>query len=403
MPSVCFYFQVHQPLRLRPYSAFEVGHAHDHFDGKANAGILRKVAAKCYLPANAVLLDLIRRHEGRFRVAFSISGCALEQMARHAPEALWSFQALARTGCAEFLGETYYHSLAALYDTVEFREQVRLQEETVERHFGSRPSVFRNTELVYSDALGEQVADLGYRGVLAEGADDVLGWRSPRFLYRHPRRDLALLLKSYRLSDDVAFRFSNRSWSEYPLTAEKYALWVQDSGLEGEVVNLFMDYETFGEHQWEETGIFAFLRDLPGRILAHPAWSFKTPSEVVRDYAPRDALSFGRLVSWADTERDLSAWNGNRMQQDALASVYALGSEVRARNNPATLDLWRKLQTSDHFYYMCTKWFADGDVHAYFSPYESPYKAYLTYMNVLKDFEVSVLGKVAVPTAEDKV
>lgn len=391
MPNVCFYFQVHQPWRLRRYSVFEVGERHDYFSDELNARIMAKVAAKSYLPANRLMLELIHRHNGRFNIAYSISGVALEQMMRFVPEVLESFRELAATGCVEFLGETYHHSLAALGDESEFRAQVRLHSELTERTFGQRPRVFRNTELIYNDRIGQMVSELGFAGAVTEGADDILGWRSPNFVYRHPKAALGLLLKNYKLSDDVAFRFSNRGWGEFPLTAEKYGRWLHAISGSGEVVNLFMDYETFGEHQWQETGIFEFMRALPSRVLSHGDWGFVTPSQALALSRPVAAMPFGRTVSWADTERDTSAWLGNELQSDAFARYYELGSKLKGRNNPAVVDLWRRLGTSDHFYYMCTKWYADGDVHAYFSPYESPYEAYINFMNVLSDLSESLL------------
>jgi alpha-amylase len=392
MPSVCFYFEVHQPYRVRPYDVFQVGRHHDYFDEKLNREVMQKVARKCYLPTNAAMLRLIERHRGKFRIAYSITGVALEQMQAYAPEVLESFQRLVATGAVELLAESYYHSLSVLHDPTEFREQVALHTRAMQSLFGVTPRIFRNTELIYDDRIGREVAAMGYKGILAEGADDVLGWRSPNFVYQTAEAQIGLLLKNYRLSDDIAFRFSNRSWSDFPLTADKFARWVHQVSGSGDTVNLFMDYETFGEHQWSETGIFEFLDHLPSAVLAHPDWDFRTPSEVVSSYPWTAPLPFPRTVSWADVERDLTAWQGNEMQNRALERIYALGPRIKRRNNPTLLALWRKLTTSDHFYYMCTKWFADGDVHAYFSPYESPYEAFINYMNALADLEESVLA-----------
>jgi len=392
MPSVSFYFQVHQPLRLKSYPYFSVGKDHSYFDENKNREIMQKVAKKCYLPTNRVILDLIHQHQGRFRVAYSITGTAIEQMIRYSPETLDSFIELSKTGCVEFLGETYYHSLSSLYDAREFSEQVERHALLMQSLFGQRPRVFRNTELIFNDSIAEMVKVLGYNAVIAEGADDILDWRSPHFVYDKVGGNLKLLLKSYRLSDDVAFRFSNRSWKEWPLTAPKFANWVHRVSGNGDVVNLFMDYETFGEHQWASTGIFDFLSAFPSEIFNHPHWDFLTPSQVVERYPPVAQLSFPRIVSWADMERDITAWRGNQMQRRALEHVFELAKIVQERNNPNTLDLWRKLQTSDHFYYMCTKWFSDGDVHAYFNPYSSPYEAFINFMNVLTDFREHVLG-----------
>ena len=354
---------------------------------------MQKVAGKCYLPMNSLLLELIKRYGKSFKIAFSISGVAIDQMRAYAPEVLESFQQLAQTGCVEFLSETYYHSLSAVYDQDEFRTQVKLHSDLMRTTFNAAPTIFRNTELIYHDFIGRMVADLGYKAVIAEGADDIIGWRSPNFVYRVAGSDARLLLKNYRLSDDVAFRFSNRGWADFPLTTEKYARWIHQVSGNGVTVNLFMDYETFGEHQWASTGIFQFMEHLPEMILRHGDWSFATPSEVIANNEPVAEMPFGRLTSWADVDRDLTAWNGNRMQRSALKQIYDLRPAVEAKNDAVVASTWRKLLTSDHFYYMCTKWFADGDVHAYFSPYASPYDAFINYMNVLKDFRSHYLGK----------
>lgn len=386
MPSVCFYFQVHQPYRLKRYSYLHVSREHSYFDDEKNGQILRKVADKCYLPTNRLMLELIKRYEGAFRISYSITGVAIEQMKKYSPETLDSFVELADTGCVEFIGETYYHSLAAVYDREEFKEQVGQQMDLMQKLFGQKPQVFRDTELIYDDNVGRLAAEMGYKAVIAEGVDDVLQWRSPNFVYNVPETQTRLLLKNYRLSDDIAFRFSNQGWKEFPLTADKFAGWVHQVSGNGETVNLFMDYETFGEHQWASTGIFEFLRHLPEMIFRHPDWSFLTPSQVVERYNPVADLSFHRITSWADVDRDLTAWQGNRMQKSALQQMFELGQYIRMMGDPTVLDVWRKLLTSDHYYYMCTKWFADGDVHAYFSPYQSPYEAFINFMNVMRDF-----------------
>ncbi len=393
MPSVCFYFQVHQPFRLRHYTFFDIGESHFYEDDEQNRLILNKVAAKCYLPMNALMLDLIERNKGRFRISFSISGVALDQFEKYNPAILASFQKLARTGCVEFLNETAFHSLSFLFSPREFKEQTILHRKRIETLFGQTPAVFRNTELIYNNDLARAVQDLGYKAILAEGADHILGWRNPNFVYQPEGcHKLKLLLKNYRLSDDIAFRFSNHDWSEFPLTAEKFAGWIHRLNGVGEVVNLFMDYETFGEHQWEETGIFAFMRALPAAILAHPDFQFKTPSEVAAAHSPVAQLDVPQFMSWADVERDLTAWLGNDMQKDAFDSLYRLEKRVRASADPNLMKVWRQLQTSDHFYYMCTKWFADGDVHKYFNPYGTPYDAFINFMNVLADFEQTLLA-----------
>lgn len=393
MPSVCFYFQVHQPFRLRPFSYFDSSPQLSYFDDQKNGEIARKVAEKCYIPTNRLMLELIDRHQGDFKISYSITGVAIEQMERYTPEVLELFCQLAKTGCVEFIGETYYHSLAALYDPAEFREQVARHQSITEALFGQRPTVFRNTELIFSDDIARLVAPLGFKAIIAEGADDILGWRSPNFVYDSAAAPIKLLLKNYRLSDDVAFRFSNRGWAEWPLTADRYAHWIHQVSGNGDTVNLFMDYETFGEHQWSCTGIFDFMRSLPSMVKQHPDWKFSTPSEVIDQNPSVAPMSFHRLTSWADIERDITAWRGNRMQEQAFDMCYDLGSEVKWQQDGALLDAWRKLQTSDHFYYMCTKWFADGDVHAYFSPYASPYDGFVNYMNVFRDFRDQVVAR----------
>ena len=391
MPDICFYFQVHQPYRLRHYTFFDIGQSPFYEDEDANCGILLKVARKCYLPMNALLLRLIKRHEGRFKASFSISGTALDQFEAYAPEVIQSYRELMETGCVEMLSETCAHSLAFLYSPEEFRLQVRRHDDRIEELFGVRPSVFRNTELIYNNALARAVEDMGYRAILAEGADHVLGWRSPNYLYRPAGcRNLRLLLKNYSLSDDIAFRFSNRQWPEFPLTADKFASWVQAAATSGDLVNLFMDYETVGEHQWESTGIFQFMEALPDAVLRLPGFAFVTPSEAAERHEPVADLDVHNFMSWADVERDLTAWLGNDMQHDAIEAVYRLEQRVKRRNDPDMLRTWQRLQTSDHFYYMCTKWFSDGDVHSYFNPYGTPYDAYINYMNVLADFTLRI-------------
>ena len=383
MASICFYFQVHQPRRLRRYSVFDT--TQDYFDDEHNQQILLKVAHKCYLPTTQLILDMIRRYEGRFRVSYSITGCVLEQFVRWCPQMIDLLQQLASTGCVEFIGETYYHSLSFLYSHDEFREQLDLHRQTMKDLFDYEPRVFRNTELIYNNELANFIAGTGdYHGILAEGADHILDYRSPAFAYRPPgRSDVSLLLKNYSLSDDIAFRFSQQSWKEWPLTADKFAKWVHRINGNGYMCNLFMDYETFGEHQWEDTGIFKFLEALPEQIFQLPDNDFKTPSECIEAYAPVGEYDVPHTISWADTERDLSAWLGNAMQSNALHEVYRLEREIKDTGDATLLSDWRHLTTSDHYYYMCTKYFADGDVHKYFNPYESPYDSYINFMNAL--------------------
>ncbi len=391
MTSVCFYFQVHQPYRIRRYSIFDADPF--YFDNAANEGIMRKVASKCYRPATEKILDLVRRHENRFRVAYSITGVALEQMLAWAPDVVDLFKALVDTGACELLGETSHHSLSFLYSRDEFFAQAKAHRDLMKRTFGVTPQVFRNTELIYFNDLGAAIAEkTEYRAVICEGVDRLLGFRSPNYVYLSPKsaspKQMRLLLKNYRLSDDIAFRFSDRNWSEWPLTAEKFAKWVNDINGDGYTCNLFMDYETLGEHQWEHTGIFQFLDALPEKIYdINPGHNdFLTPSQVLDCYQSVGEYDAPYPISWADTERDLSAWLGNPMQENAASELFRLEKAVKdkhAAGDPYILEDWRKLTTSDHLYYMCTKYWADGDVHKYFSPYDSPYDGYINFMNVL--------------------
>lgn len=394
MVAVCFYFQVHQPYRLRRYSVFDIGKNSDYFDHEKNSSIMRKVAEKCYLPTNRLILDLINETDGRFRVSYSITGVALDQFREYSPEVIESFQDLVNTGYVELLDETYYHSLAFLYSRREFQEQVELHRKKIREIFHYKPKVFRNTELVYNNYLAYIAKEMGYRGILAEGADHILGWRSPNFLYKPSGTNgIKLMLKNYRLSDDIAFRFSERAWKEWPLTAEKFATWINAVNGNGNVVNLFMDYETFGEHQWEDTGIFNFLRYLPREILRNPDNCFMTPSEVIKSYDSVSELDIPHIVSWADIERDLSAWLGNSMQKSAIENLYKLESEVKESGDERLIEDWRRLQTADHFYYMCTKWFNDGDVHKYFNVYDRPHDSFIAFMNILTDFRIRLKNK----------
>ena len=397
MASVVFYFQVHQPFRLRRYTIFDSDPS--YFDEYRNEQICLKVAHKCYLPANRVMLDLIRQHEGRFRISYSLTGTVIEQFRRWCPEVMDTFHALADTGAVEFISETYYHSLAFLYNRQEFVEQTRIHSQLMQDLFGQKPKIFRNTELTYNNDVAKVVEDMGFDAILTEGADYILGYRSPNFIYNPPNcGHLRMLLKNYRLSDDIAFRFSNRGWKEWPLKAEKFAGWVDQINGNGYVCNLFMDYETFGEHQWADTGIFEFMRALPGKVMENGKNDFLTVSEAVARYPTVGEIDVPHMISWADTERDLSAWLGNSMQANALHDVYALHDEVLATGDEVLIGDWRKLQTSDHFYYMCTKYFADGDVHKYFNPYESPYDAYINYMNILDSVRGRMAGKNKVTT-----
>lgn len=400
MKHICLYFQVHQPFRLRIYRFFDIGTSHDYYHELNNRTLLQRIARKCYLPMNALLRRLIERWgPENFSVSFAISGTALEQMQIYAPEVLESFQALYQTGGVELIGETYAHSLAALKSRGEFERQVKKHRETIEKLFGAQPRVFRNTELIYYDEVASRVAGLGFEAMLAEGADTLLGWRSPNYLYESVAAPIRLLLRNYKLSDDVAFRFSNREWEAWPLTAEKYASWISEIPPQEQLINLFMDYETFGEHQWAETGIFEFFEAWVNKMLSEGRARFITPTEVIRHHKPVASLSVPMPLSWADSERDLTAWLGNELQTDAFDTLYELEPLAAASESPDIQRDWIRLQTSDHFYYMCTKFFSDGDVHKYFNPYNSPYEAYVTYMNVLADFRERLLREEGMPRA----
>lgn len=368
-----------------------MGKDHFYFDDFLNRTIMQRVAKECYLPMNALLLKLIELSEGKMRVSFSISGPAIEQFRQFAPEVLDSFKALAATGSVEFLAETWAHSLAAMKNRAEFERQVIQHADEIEGLFGKRPTTFRNTELIYSDQIGEMVSQMGFNTILAEGAKQILGWKSPNYIYSNPIvQNQKVLLRNYKLSDDIAFRFSDHSWSEYPLSAKKYLDWVTDEEIKGEIVNLFMDYETFGEHNKASGGIFEFFESFIRTALVSDKVVFCTPSEIAAKCQSISVLHVPHPISWADEERDLSAWLGNELQDEAFGKLYELRDRVIAVNDANMTYVFNSLQTSDHFYYMCTKWFSDGDVHSYFNPYDSPYEAFMNYMNVLNDFQLEL-------------
>lgn len=428
MTSVVFYFQVHQPFRLKRYTVFD--NSHFYFDTQKNGDICRKVADKCYRPATQLILDLVKRHKGNFRVAYAMTGVVLDQMQEFCPDVVDIFKRLSDTGCCEFVGETYYHSLSFLYSRQEFTEQVDMHTKKIQQLFGQTPKVFRNTELIYNNDLAHflnQMTDAKgnkrWLGGICEGVDHILGYRSPNYVYRPPTtgdgpagkkgaKPFGMLLKNYRLSDDIAFRFSNRGWTEWPLSAEKFATWVNHINGDGFLCNLFMDYETFGEHQWAETGIFKFLEALPEKVFdVNPGQNhFITPTEAFEQFDPVGVYDVPHMISWADTERDLTAWLGNAMQSNALLETYKLERPIKERYARAMagadahekseaahlLEDWRKLTTSDHFYYMCTKYWSDGDVHKYFSPYDSPYDGYINFMNVLDNVRTRATAMAAV-------
>ncbi len=386
MKVINFYFQVHQPYRLRRYRFFDIGSNHHYYDDFANRSIMRKVAEKCYLPTNQVLLDLINAFGSQFKISYSLSGTVIDQFQEYAPDVLESFQRLVATGNVEILSETYSHSLSSLADKNEFKRQVKLHDRKIQDLFGVKPKTFRNTELIYSNEIGQTVSEMGFEAQLTEGAKHALGWKSPNFLYQNVLNPkMKLLLKNFQLSDDIAFRFSNRGWKEWPLTVEKFVGWINSLPENEEIINLFMDYETFGEHQWAETGIFEFLKALPEYAL-RTGIRFLTPNEIIKTVDPIGGYDVPSPISWADEERDLTAWLGNDLQDDAFQKLYDLSQRVKDIADPDIQRDWFYLQTSDHFYYMCTKWFSDGDVHKYFNPYDTPYQAYINYMNILSDF-----------------
>ncbi len=395
--SICLYFQVHQPNRLRLYRFFDIGKDSHYYDDFANRTILRRVAQKCYLPMNALLLELIEANKGAFKVAFSISGSVLEQFDRYAPEVIESFRKLAQTGSVEFLSETYYHSLASLASPIEFKNQVLKHKAAIEHYFGVVPKAFRNTELIYSDAIGEMVYDMGFKTMLTEGARHVLGWKSPNFIYSCAQApSLKLLLKNSSLSDDIAFRFSDKGWADWPLTGEKYLSWIKAAAQNDEIVNLFMDYETFGEHQKAASGIFDFMRYFPETVLKDGEFEFVTPTQAAKKHRPVGDLDVMDPISWADEERDVTAWLGNELQNDAFNKLNDQAEKLALLNDEALWSDFGHLQESDHFYYMCTKFFSDGAVHKYFNPYDTPYEAFINYMNVLSDFILRVDDAISV-------
>ena len=401
MKTVCLYFQVHQPWRLKKYRFFNMGKDHNYLDDLTNRAIMQKIARQCYLPMNALLLKLIKENNGKFRCSFSLTGTVVEQFRAYAPEVLESFKALAETGCVEFLAETYSHSLAALASQEDFVEQVKLHTAMIKKEFGQKPTAFRNTELIYSDSIGAMVAEMGFKTMLAEGAKHILGWKSPDFVYANAEdQKLRLLLRNYKLSDDIAFRFSNQGWAEYPLTADKYASWLAAEN--GEVINLFMDYETFGEHQKASTGILDFMKALPKAILDQGDMEFETVSKAAEKHQPVSVLHCPHVMSWADEERDITAWLGNELQNEAFSKLYAMKDKVKSLKNADFDYVWNFMQTSDHFYYMATKWLSDGDVHSYFNPYDSSYEAFINYMNVLSDFQIEVEKALAAKASRKK-
>lgn len=388
------YFQVHQPRRLKRFHFLDVGSDRGYFDDRRNQEILRRIAETCYLPTNRLLLKLIDKYPD-IRITFSISGTALEQFEQYAPEVLRSFRQLAESGSAEFLSETYYHSLSYFIDIDEFDAQIRLHRQKLHELIGARPRFFRNTELIYSNAIGEAIARLGFKGMYIDGVEKVLHGRTPNALYRHPQADLVLMPRNYRLSDDIAFRYSDESWNEWPLTGNKFESWLSVLPDDQRLVCLAMDYETFGEHKKASSGIFNFLEELLVAVVKHRKFMFLNPSQVSRLLPSPQIISSNAAISWADEARDLSAWLGNDMQRDAFQSLYKMHDQIMSIGDEDLISSYRNLQTSDHFYYMATKRDADGAVHQYFSPYASPYEAFMNFMNIIADLELRVKERIA--------
>ena len=392
MTSICMYFEVHQPMRLNRFSVFNIGDnasASNYFNNKLNHEIFEKVAKKCYLPTNNLLLNLINEFDGKFRISFSLTGTFVEYCERFMPSVIDSFKKLFATGAVDMIEETYFHSLSGLYDDLdEFEEQIMMHRQMIKRLFNYEPKVFRNTEAIYDNRIAKKIGEMGYKGIITEGTDKILGWRSSNYLYRPINSDIKVLLRNYSLSDDIGFRFSSRHWPGFPLTADKYANWM--SRCEGDLINLFIDYETFGEHQWTETGIFDFLSHLPNEALKHEQLDFVTVSEAIDRYQPVGEIDVPWAISWADADRDVSTWLGNDMQFACFNELKDIGKKLKKRGDEELLNVWRRLQTSDHLYYVSTKGLEDGDVHAYFSHYDGPYDGFINYMNVLQDLKQKI-------------
>ena len=404
MKTICLFFQVHQPFRHRRYRFFDIGNDHYYYDDYSNDAIMRKIADKSYLSGNKLFLELIDKLEGKFKIAFSITGTALEQFELYAPEVIDSFRDLAKTGCVEFLSETYSHSLSALKDIDTFKDQVKQHEERIFGLFGQKPRVFRNTEMIYSNDIGEQILKMGYSAMLTEGAKQILGWKSPNFMYVNavnPR--LKVLMRNFKLSDDLAFRFSNKNWSEYPLTSEKYIKWLLNLEKSEEVVNLFLSYEALGQRQTAESGIFNFMKAFAEQVVENDQLVFATPSEVVGRLQPVSAVNVPEPISWADEERDLTAWLGNGMQKEAFNKLYELSKRMQRCKDQDLLKDWNYLQASDHFYYMSTKHSLDGSTSRSENPFDSPYEAFINYMNVLSDFKLRLNAEVPENETESEI
>ncbi|MDD2961402.1 MAG: glycoside hydrolase family 57 protein [Muribaculaceae bacterium] len=390
MKSICFYFQIHQPFRLRTYRFTDIGNDHYYYDDFANDEIITRIAQRSYLPATETLKEMVKMYGSKFKVTFSITGTAMEQLEQYVPEFIDSLKELVATGCVDFLSETYAHSLASLIDPEEFKLQVVAHDEKIKQLFGITPKVFRNTELIYSDDIASMVYAMGFKGMITDGAKHILGWKSPNYLYSSASAPkLKLLLKNSKFSDDISFHFSNTEWREYPLTADKFASWINNLPQEEQIVNLFMNFEALGELQTKESGIFEFIKAIP-RFAFENGISFITPAEAIAKLKPVGELVVPFPMSWADEARDTSAWLGNDLQNEAFEKLYSIAERVRLCSDRKIKQDWNYIQTSDHFYYMCTKHRNDGSVHSHYSPYETPYQAFTNYMNILSDFIVRV-------------
>lgn len=412
MTSITLNFQVHQPFRLSTFQPNGSLRHEEAFESYFNHGldkwVFDRVCNRCYFPATRIILELIdnfKNEKKKFKVGFSITGVFLEICERYNKDLIELFKQLAETKCVEFIGETYYHSLASLFeDKTEFIEQVNMHRNTIRELFKQEPKSFVNTEMIYNNLIAKIVEHLGFKVIFTEGTERVLGWRSPNYVYirkycfpndPRPEHRIRVLLRNYRLSDDIGYRFSAKDWSEWPLTADKFAAWL--SATPGQCINLFMDYETFGEHHWPESGILWFLKALPYEVLKYDNLEFCLPSEVIEKYEPVGEIDVFELstVSWADMERDVSAWLGNRMQQVCFEEIKNLEKFVKKLNDPRFTKVWRLLQTSDHLYYCCTKWWQDGDVHKYFSCFPTPQDGFVNFISIISDFKARIFTELA--------
>ncbi|HDR53722.1 MAG TPA: alpha-amylase [archaeon] len=390
MTNLAFCAVLHQPLRIRRYSFLEIGDHRSYFNDALNRRLFERISRKSYLPTLGMLKDLAEDYKD-FKINISFTGTFLEQAEMFEPKVIQAIKDLNDTGKLEIIAETYYHSLAFFVSESEFHDQIKLHTKKVNMLFGATPKIFRNTESLYSNSIAQSVEKLGFKGIVTEGSEKFLGWRSPGYPYLAGPTNMHLFLRNYKLSDDVAFRFSARSWEEYPLTADKYAHWL--SSVYDPFVMIYIDFETFGEHQWPETGIFDFLKHLPLFVSRHSNLKWVNLGELTQ-LKPVDRVDVPWFVSWADQDRDTSAWLGNRMQQTAFETAKALETPVKATKDAHLLETWRKLMTSDHFYYMSTKFAGDEEVHSYFrgEVYDNPYEAFANYMNILQDFRLELEG-----------